>query len=417
MKKLYIFLAALVVGMGSAQAGGFFIGEQGARAEGMGGAFTGVADDPTAAWFNPAGIAFQEGMSGTLNLDIIVPNNEYTDTFGIGGSAGRTYKAKKDTFATPHGYLVYNMPDSPLAFSLAINTPFGLSTDWTGSGAPFSTTALAAVIPPLAPATVTFSRIEMVNVNPSVAFKVNENFSIAVGLTYYNVFNADLDNPFLRFSGNGDGWGYNLAVLYRNGGLGIGASYRSQVKTDLSGTGVYPLGSAAAALPPGFSTAGSTSITFPDMFNFGVSYQVDPSLLISADVDWVNWTTYDRLVIVQPVLGAGGTLTSVSNWNSTVAFRVGMEWAFADDQKLRLGYVFDPTPIEDRYFTPRIPGNDRQLFNVGYGYAFDDKTSLDLAYSYVLLSDRSQTASAAVFYNGTYKANAHIIAASLTHHF
>ncbi len=417
MKKIFVFLAAFFVAMSSAQAGGFFIGEQGARAQGMGGAFTGVADDPSAAWFNPAGIAFQEGISGTLNLDVIVPNNEYTDTVGIGGPAGRTYKAKKDTFFTPHGYLVYNTPDSALAFSLAINTPFGLSTDWRGSGAPFSTTAVAAVIPALGPATVTFSRIEMVNVNPSMAVKVNENFSIAVGLTYYNVFNADLDSPFLRFGGNGDGWGGNVAVMYRNGPLGIGASYRSQVKTDLSGTGLYPLGSAAAALPPGFSTSGSTSITFPDMFNFGVSYQVDQNLLLSADIDWVNWTTYDRLVIVQPALGAAGTLTSVSNWNATVAFRAGVEWKINDDMRLRLGYVFDPTPIEDRYLTPRIPGNDRQLFNIGYGYDFNDKTTLDLAYSYVLLSDRTQTASAAVFYNGTYKADAHVLAASLTHHF
>ncbi|MDQ6987635.1 MAG: outer membrane protein transport protein, partial [Mariprofundaceae bacterium] len=67
-------------------------------------------------------------------------------------------------------------------------------------------------------------------------------------------------------------------------------------------------------------------------------------------------------------------------------------------------------------FSPRTPGADRQLFTVGYGYDFNKKTTLDLAYAYVLLSDRNQTAStgARAARNGLYKTDVHIVTLSAT---
>jgi long-chain fatty acid transport protein len=99
-----------------------------------------------------------------------------------------------------------------------------------------------------------------------------------------------------------------------------------------------------------------------------------------------------------------------------VAFRVGAEWRYAPNMRARFGYVFDPTPINDTYFTPAIPGNDRHLFSVGYGYDFSDRATIDLAYVFVYFKKRNQTASTGLSasVNGTYKATAHIVSASLS---
>jgi len=409
MKRLILAMSALMLLAQPAFAGGFMIGEQGARAEGMGGAFTGVADDPSALWFNPAGIAFQKGIIGTAGLDFIMPNNKFTYP-----PTGATYTAAKKTFVTPQGYLVYNTGSLPVAFGLAINTPFGLSTDWSNTGAPFTATAN----PALFAATVTFSKIEMLNINPSVAYKINDHLSIAAGASYYDVNKVELDNQILALSGSGGGWGGNVAIMYKNGPLGFGVSYRSQVKVDVSNgtaTGAGPLAAAG-------STSASTSITFPDIVNVGVSYHVSDALLVSADVDWVNWKTFDKIVVnyapsaLTAALGATSS-TIPENWKATTAFRLGAEWGFAPKMRARLGYVYDPTPINNVDFSPRLPGNDRQLFNLGFGYDVGAKTTIDLAYSYVLLKDRNQTASAAPFYNGTYKSDTNIVAASITHQF
>jgi len=103
-----------------------------------------------------------------------------------------------------------------------------------------------------------------------------------------------------------------------------------------------------------------------------------------------------------------------------VAIRAGAEWKYNPQMRVRFGYVFDPTPIKDVDFTPGIPGNDRHIFSVGYGYDFSPATTVDLAYAFVYFQKRNQTTSTGgtnVVRNGTYKSNAHIITASLTHSF
>ena len=57
--------ALLLVLMPAAACAGFLAIEEGARATGMGGAFTAVADDATAVFWNPAGLAFMDGFKLT----------------------------------------------------------------------------------------------------------------------------------------------------------------------------------------------------------------------------------------------------------------------------------------------------------------------------------------------------------------
>jgi hypothetical protein len=58
-------VAALLLILPAAAQGGFLAIEEGARATGMGGAFTAVADDATAVFWNPAGLAFMDGFKLT----------------------------------------------------------------------------------------------------------------------------------------------------------------------------------------------------------------------------------------------------------------------------------------------------------------------------------------------------------------
>ena len=63
MKKyLFSFLFSLILG-GNLVAGGFQLNEHGAKAMAMGGAFAGLANDLSAFYFNPAGLAFMNGIN------------------------------------------------------------------------------------------------------------------------------------------------------------------------------------------------------------------------------------------------------------------------------------------------------------------------------------------------------------------
>lgn len=383
---------------------------------GMGNAFTAVADDASAIWFNPAGIAFQKGNVLTAGADIIKPNHEFTPT---GSSA--TYSAKGRTFFVPHGYISYNRPNLPVVFGLGINSPFGLSTNWRNSGAPFASESTAAKMAK----SVTFSEIKMANINPTIAYKLNNNLAIGGGISYYYVDEVHLDNQILLLRGDGNGWGANFGVMYKADRFNLGVNYRSQVKADIDGiaTGGPNLGVLGAGALVGVTSTAKTSVTFPDILNIGVAYHPDDKLLLSFNLDWTHWKTFKSIDITYGTSALNaitGTSSSIpENWKNTLALRMGAEWKYNNKFKSRIGYVFDPTPIRDTDFSPRLPGEDRQLVTFGLGYEHNSKLTIDMAYAYVWLDDRNQTASSAVTtsYNGEYKGDAHILSASLTYRF
>src|ERR1700737_2053550 len=57
-----LYLVAFLSFSQGARASGFSILELGGRGAGMGGAFTAIADDGSALFYNPAGIGFQKGL-------------------------------------------------------------------------------------------------------------------------------------------------------------------------------------------------------------------------------------------------------------------------------------------------------------------------------------------------------------------
>jgi len=422
-----MLLAMFFIGLQTAQAGGYQIPETATRAAGMGSAFTAVSDDASAAWFNPAGVAFTEGSQVMIGGDaLIIAGTKYNSnaaTKGVGGAPiVSAVNAKDQIFFVPHTYYTY-MSDAGLGAAISINAPFGLETEWPET-TPFKTKN-------------TFSRIQMIMVNPSVVFKLNNNLSIAAGVDYAYLKNVDLNNTLQNLNGNGDGWGANVSMMYKDDAFSFGVTYRSRIKIDVDG---IALAKSTLAVPFGATTSvAKTQVTLPDQVNVGLAFKASDALLLSADVDWVNWKTFDSIDItygsaayqtavkaLQGAVGAPatGTTTLPQNWKATVAFRLGAEWALTPEMRVRGGYVFDPTPIRDVDFSPSIPGNDRHVFSLGYGYDLNDSATIDLAYAYVFFKNREQATSPATppgspnsVKNGTYKTNVHILAASLSYKF
>lgn len=418
----------LLMGLAApAFAGGFQIGEMATRASGMGSAFTAVADDASAAWYNPAGVGFTQGgrlMAGSDAL--IVPGATYAPNAfskGLGGAAVTvTTRAKNKTVFVPHAYYAYMDASSHLGGAIGINSPFGLVTDWPANG-PFASKN-------------TYSRIQMLMVNPSVVYQLSDHLSLAAGADYAYLANVDLNSTNQVLNGHGDGWGGNAALLYRADGFSAGISYRSRIRVDIKGTAV-----AQSSLKTlgGTSTSATSRLTLPDQVNIGLAYRPDKDWLLSLDVDWVNWKTYDAIRItydnaayrtavstLQTAVGATatGSTNEPRNWRATTAFRAGVEWRCQPDMRVRFGYVFDPTPSSDVYFSPSTPDSDRHIFSIGYGYDISAHTTLDLMYGYVYFMKRHQTASPVTpvgspdsVKNGDYRSQVHILAASLRYRF
>jgi long-chain fatty acid transport protein len=118
----FVSLVIVLIPASAAFAGGFQLNEVGARAMGMGGAFAARANDLSAMFFNPAGLAQQTGFGAYLGGTLIMPKSSYTSP------AGTSTDMVSQTFFPPNGYLAYGL-ENGLSFGVGVFSPFGLGTE------------------------------------------------------------------------------------------------------------------------------------------------------------------------------------------------------------------------------------------------------------------------------------------------
>jgi long-chain fatty acid transport protein len=394
-------LAALIASFisGTASAAGFQLFEQ--SGSGLGNAFAGgaaVAEDASTIFFNPAGLTRIPGrqlvIAGhALNIEAEFENEGSTLGFapiplagGNGGDAGAIE-------FVPNVYYAMDLA-SNLKFGVGVNAPFGLRTHydagWVGRYHALSST------------------LRTVNVNPSLAYKVNDFLSIGAGVdALYAV--ARLSNAVdfgllalgpaasQRFDGRaeveGDDWGYgyNFGVLFTlTPDTRIGVAYRSKISVELDGDADF---SVPALLAPGFAalgvfrdTSASARADLPDFASASVFHQLTSAWGIMADVTWTNWSRFDELRVefgnpVQP------DAVTVENWDDSYRFAIGAVYQHNAAWKFRTGIAYDETPVPDRFRTPRIPDEDRLWLSFGAQYRIRPNASLDFAYTHIFVDD------------------------------
>ena len=410
-KKITAVLLFFFISISSSFAGGFQINEHGARAMGMAGAFAGLADDPSALYFNPAGITQLSGTHIMAGVTFIVP----TTTFRGPSPQITEYKMQAQIF-TPINFYVTHQLTNDLFVGLGINNQYGLGTlwddSWIGNQVAINT------------------QIRTFYFTPVVAYKVTDNLSVSAGPVFaWGDVKIERDvslSPFnglakVSLSGNGTAWGYTAGILYKPfKELQLGLSFRSQTKFKLTGSASSDgPASFAAKLPSGDITA---DLTMPANLTFGVAVFPFKDFTVTADFQWIGWSSYDKLAVdfANPNIS---DITSIKNYNDTYIARLGAEYKFNSDFTFRGGILFDHNPVPDERVDPLLPDADRWGFNLGLSYKITKNLSVDLAYFFLRFSERTITNSV-VYYttgnaplNGTYNSYAHLIGIDLSYNF
>lgn len=413
---------ALLVG-GRAHAAGFLIFEQGAKAMGMSQAYTAQADDPSAMFFNPGGLAFQHERDFMAGVTLVqLGNSKFEGAAPFPGPGARANQS--DQIVTPiHVYWVEPINDR-LTFGLAVNMPFGLSTEWDD--------------PDDFPGRFISEKAELrsIDVNPQVAWQITDRFGVGVGVWSRSadvqlkrraaivdpftqsavevarvVLESDLDTDF----------GWNVGVLHRvTDRVSWGASYRSTTKIDFGGDGrltQVPTGNPAldalvsGLLPFDQDLPLTTSIEFPDLASLGVAIRLTDTVLFEADFNWAGWSTFDTLRI--DFASPNDALDSevVSNWDDANQYRFGVNWTGHGDAEWRFGWYIDETPQPDEAVSPLLPDADRIGYSVGWGKPLG-ATFLDLAVLYVDFDTRTTTTNSDGF-QGTYRSDVWLASATI----
>src|ERR1051326_448745 len=114
----------------SARALGFRIPNQDAEATAKGNAFMATADNPSAIYYNPAGITQIQGPEAQIGFHVISVNSHFE------AAAGGSSDTKFEIQPVPQVYAVLpleNAPeDHPIGLGLGVYAPFGLGIQWPG---------------------------------------------------------------------------------------------------------------------------------------------------------------------------------------------------------------------------------------------------------------------------------------------
>jgi len=409
-KKLML-LAALITatfGISSAQASGFRIPEISVLGIGTSNALVANTDELGALPYNPANMAFHDKNGLVAGLTYIGYDLKVDTSVQPGG--GSVDSTGDDSFWVPNIYVM--APGyGKVSFGLGINSPFGLETGW-----PVNAFPNFLVSSPPNPNELAFapelSRIEMINVNPNFAYKINNTTSIAIGLDYYDLRDLALNIQGAKITGGGSNFGWNLGFTKQLGKWNVGLSYRSSVDIDVSGT---------LAQVGGGATSAKSSVEFPDMLQLGVHWQATDKFGLEFDIEGTGWSTFDKI----EVTSAAANITSTNNWDDAWAYRLGAILALTPKTNLLLGYSYDETGQPDQYFSARVPDNDRQLFSIGMTHDFAGWT-LEASYMYVAVDDRTinqpldsyavpgQDPNGTDAYNGTYESSVNLLGIGLS---
>ena len=423
MKKETLLVASSLV-LGSSFGAGFGLYEASARGNALGGTLVGSTKDASAVYYNPA------NMTEMTNVSVMVGSTFvwlYSDVT-VDGRSERNMNP--GLFCIPSVFVTTPVWDD-LHFGLGAYCENGLGTrygtDWTLAGDTTETT------------------MEQFTLNPNLAYKIADWWSVAGGLKLSYIYFYNMKHPYWGAPGydlmselDGDdiSMGYNFGTTFRLfesqdfGRLGLGVVYRSQIKHnikgdfDINGTiGGHPYHSVPLAYPADTHSDASARLTLPQSLTAGLNWD-SPNEKWHAGfaTTWTQWSSVDTISFKIPARTPTGAQSSFDlplEWDDVWRFSVGLEYDVTDDFSLRCGYVYDMDPSSEERGTTMLPGGDRTIVGLGAGYYIWSSLRLDVGYNLVMMEDgeRDITVNGRRRSFATENACSHMLSLSLSYAF
>ncbi len=428
--------SALLLMSGSVCASGFALIEQ--SGSGLGNAFAGGAagaEDASTIFFNPAGMARLNDKQVVVAGSMIKPTIHFTDSGastaatlqtagGDGGDAG-------SWALVPNAYFALEL-NPQTRVGVGINAPFGLQTeydaDWRGRFQAIK------------------SKIQTVNLNPSLSYDVNQMLSLGAGINYQYItgdLTSAVNYSAAAFSAGGAGlltaiggpnqegvstitgddsaWGYNVGALINvDSQTRVGLAYRSKIKYTLSGTVSFDNVPSALASSPLLANGDVTlPIDMPDTFSISGFHQLNDQWDLMADATWTGWGVFKQLKIDRT--NGANVQTVDENWKNSWRFSTGANYHYNHKWLTRAGLALDQAPVPDTHRTARIPDNDRLWIALGGQYKPSTNDALDFGYAHLFVKDSTiadmQAASGRGDLVGNYENSVDILSVQYTRSF
>jgi long-chain fatty acid transport protein len=266
--------------------------------------------------------------------------------------------------------------DDQWTFGVAVTTHFGLSSEFPNGYAGSEHADEAS--------------IKSVYLTPSASYKVNDDFTIGLGISYIKgegMLKSTSSNmsetrtgipegtPLLDLESDGDGFGWNVGLMWQideTARLG----FRYVAATDIDTDAKYTLASS-----PGADLKGTLTLNLPEVIELAYSRQLNEQWMIATSVQRTGWSSFESIKVKRNGTGEVD-VNKEEDWNDVNRYALGADYKLNDTTVLRAGLALDESPVPDDKRSLSIPDTDRKILSVGGTFTLV-KGSVDLGLSYL----------------------------------
>lgn len=388
MKKIIL---ASVVASSVLMAGGYKIPENSVNAVALSAANVAHTTGADAAYYNPANMIFMADEH-SVELDVTYISLDASNYTGsVGGVDTGTTSSESETFFIPtFHYVSPKIGEARVGFSMV--TPGGLSKRW--SSQPGQATAEEFTL-------------ETVELSPTVALPVTNQFAIAAGIRMVyskgivkssglSVPSSGISNASRDMEGSSIDFGYNLAIAYKpTKSLDVGVTYRSQINLTEDGNAKLGATFAVPAITPTYDGDASVTIPLPAALNIAVAYTLASATTVEFVYERNYWSAYKELDFnykgASPYLDAIFGKALVKDWDDTSAYRLGLTQVLGD-ATIMAGFVYEKSPVPVKTLGFELPDSDSMSVSLGGRYTINKSFDVALAGLYSMRDERTITA-------------------------
>ncbi|PTT55302.1 outer membrane protein transport protein [Aeromonas sp. HMWF014] len=387
--KKSLIAAAVTLASTQTFASAFQLNEH--SASGLGRAYSGeavVADNASVVSRNPAAMTRFDKMALSVAGTYIKPDVDVNGDIYAGPTklASASESGIAPSAFVPATYFIQPLNDQ-WAWGVGIFSNYGLSTEYSDN---FNAGSIAGD-----------TELLTVNINPSIAYRINQQFSVGAGLNLVYA-EAELNRragvlaavpPLSGVPGigkdtivshmKGDDWGYgwNVGTMYEvNENNRFALTYRSQV--DLTFKGDY------RGTSSGFKTVGGElPLELPAQAEFAGYHRLNQQFATHYSVSWTDWSAFQELKATSGQCnsadGVGVCLHKPEKFKDSTRYSLGGTWYVNPAWEARIGFAYDKTPITQEYRSLSIPDSDRIWYSAGATYHIDKDMSVDFGMAYL----------------------------------